>query len=115
MRLHLGLIVPEPREAVGIRIDGEVHHWEEGRALIFDDTFEHEARNESGHTRVVLFIDFERPLKFPARFVNRALLRSYFFRPVRSRRRRGSGPLGAAFLSRGAGDAQRRIHHFCSG
>jgi|EndMetStandDraft_5_1072996.scaffolds.fasta_scaffold59173_2 beta-hydroxylase len=81
LRLHLGLIVPEPREAVAIKIDGAVHHWEEGRALIFDDTFEHEARNESGHTRVVLFVDFERPLKFPARFVNRRLLRSYFFRP----------------------------------
>jgi beta-hydroxylase len=81
LRLHLGLIIPEPREAVAIRIAGTVHHWEEGRALVFDDTHEHEARNESGHTRVVLFIDFERPLKFPARVVNRALLRSYFFRP----------------------------------
>jgi beta-hydroxylase len=81
LRLHLGLIIPEPREAVAIRIDGEVHHWAEGRALVFDDTFEHEVRNESGHTRVVLFIDFERPLRFPARFVNRRLLRSYFFRP----------------------------------
>jgi beta-hydroxylase len=81
LRLHLGLIIPEPREAVAIRIDGAVHHWDEGRALIFDDTYEHEARNESGHTRVVLFIDFEKPLKFPARFVNRRLLRSYFFRP----------------------------------
>jgi beta-hydroxylase len=81
LRLHLGLIVPEPREAVAIRIDGAVHHWEEGRALVFDDTYEHEARNESAHTRVVLFIDFEKPLKFPARLVNRALLRSYFFRP----------------------------------
>jgi beta-hydroxylase len=81
LRLHLALIVPEPREAVAIRIDGAVHHWEEGRALIFDDTYEHEARNESSHTRVVLFIDFERPLKFPARLVNRWLLRSYFFTP----------------------------------
>lgn len=81
LRLHLGLIVPEPREAVGIRINGDVHHWDEGRALIFDDTFEHEARNESNHTRVVLFIDFEKPLRFPARVVNRRLLRSYFFRP----------------------------------
>jgi aspartyl/asparaginyl beta-hydroxylase (cupin superfamily) len=81
LRLHLGLIVPEPREAVAIRIDGKVHHWDEGRALIFDDTYEHEARNESSHTRVVLFVDFERPLKFPARFVNRRLLRSYFFGP----------------------------------
>jgi ornithine lipid ester-linked acyl 2-hydroxylase len=81
LRLHLGLIVPEPKEAVAIRIDGKVHHWEEGRALIFDDTYEHEARNESNHKRVVLFVDFERPLKFPARFVNRRLLRSYFFGP----------------------------------
>lgn len=81
LRLHLGLIIPEPREAVAIRIDGTVHHWEEGRALVFDDTYEHEARNESSYTRVVLFIDFERPLRFPARFVNRLLLRSYFFRP----------------------------------
>ena len=73
--------MPEPREAVAIRIDGEVHHWEEGRALIFDDTFEHEARNESGHTRVVLFIDFERPLKFPARFVNRRAAAQLFLQP----------------------------------
>lgn len=81
LRLHLGLIVPEPREAVAIRVDGTVHHWDEGRALIFDDTYEHEARNESDYTRVVLFVDFEKPLKFPARFINRRLLRSYFFRP----------------------------------
>ncbi|WP_081740170.1 aspartyl/asparaginyl beta-hydroxylase domain-containing protein [Afipia sp. P52-10] len=81
LRLHLGLIVPEPREAVAIRVDGKVHHWDEGRALIFDDTYEHEARNESDYTRVVLFVDFEKPLKFPARIVNRRLLRSYFFSP----------------------------------
>jgi beta-hydroxylase len=81
LRLHLGLIIPEPREAVAIRINGKVHHWEEGRALIFDDTFEHEVRNESDYTRVVLFVDFEKPLKFPARLINRRLLRSYLFRP----------------------------------
>lgn len=81
LRLHLGLIIPEPREAVAIRIDGKVHHWEEGRTLIFDDTYQHEARNESGHTRVVLFVDFERPLSFPARFINRRVLRSFLFRP----------------------------------
>jgi ornithine lipid ester-linked acyl 2-hydroxylase len=81
LRLHLGLIVPEPREAVAIRVDGAVHHWDEGRALIFDDTYEHEARNESDYTRVVLFVDFEKPLRLPARFINRRLLRSFFFRP----------------------------------
>lgn len=91
LRCHLGLIVPEPREAVGIRIDGTVCHWEEGRALIFDDTFEHEARNESHSSRVVLFIDFEKPMKFPARLVNRRLLRSYLFSPFV---REGSGIRG---------------------
>lgn len=91
LRCHLGLIVPEPREAVGIRIDGKVCHWDEGRALIFDDTFEHEARNESGSSRVVLFIDFEKPMKFPARLVNRRLLRSYLFSPFV---REGSGIRG---------------------
>lgn len=91
LRLHLGLIVPEPRAAVGIRIDGKVCHWEEGRALIFDDTFEHEARNESNSSRVVLFIDFEKPMTFPARFVNRRILRSYLFSPFV---REGSGIKG---------------------
>jgi len=38
-------------------------------------------RNESDYTRVVLFVDFEKPLKFPARLINRRLLRSYLFRP----------------------------------
>jgi beta-hydroxylase len=37
LRLHLGLIVPEPRERSAIRVDDRVCHWEEGKVLIFDD------------------------------------------------------------------------------
>jgi beta-hydroxylase len=81
LRLHLGLIVPEPRERAGIRVGTEQHHWEEGRVLIFDDAYQHEAWNETGNPRVVLFVDFERPMRFPANIINRVLLSLAPFTP----------------------------------
>jgi ornithine lipid ester-linked acyl 2-hydroxylase len=74
LRLHLGLRVPEPREQVAIRVGPEQHHWQEGRVLIFDDAYEHEAWNDTAQVRVVLFVDFEKPLRFPANVLNRLLL-----------------------------------------
>ncbi len=68
LRLHLGLIVPEPREQLGIRVDNDVYRWQEGEAVIFDDAYEHEAWNRTPHTRVVLFVDFRRA--FPPMFSN---------------------------------------------
>jgi len=70
LRLHLGLIVPEPREQLGIRVENDVYRWREGEAVIFDDAYEHEAWNRTPHTRVVLFVDFIKPLRQPARFLN---------------------------------------------
>lgn len=81
LRLHLALIVPEPREKLAIRVDRQVCHWVEGEALIFDDAFEHEAWNHSDATRVVLFVDFVKPLRFPAKLVNWLLLNIAVFTP----------------------------------
>jgi beta-hydroxylase len=81
LRLQLGLIIPEPREQVAIRVGQEICHWEEGKALIFDDAYEHEAWNKTAQTRVVLFVDFVKPLRFPARFVNWLLLNLAMFTP----------------------------------
>jgi beta-hydroxylase len=81
LRLHLGLIVPEPREKVAIRVGKETCHWEEGKALIFDDAYEHEAWNKSEHVRVVLFVDFVKPLRFPANLLNWLLLNLAVFSP----------------------------------
>ncbi len=81
LRLHLGLIVPEPREQLGLRVGPERRHWEEGRALVFDDAYEHEAWNDTAEVRVVLFVDFEKPLRFPAAALNRLLLRLAVFTP----------------------------------
>ena len=81
LRLHLGLIVPEPRERTGLRVGPERRHWQEGRAMIFDDAYEHEAWNETAGLRVVLFVDFEKPLRFPASALNRLLLALAVFTP----------------------------------
>ncbi len=81
LRLHLGLIVPEPREALGIRVDREIYRWKEGEAVIFDDAYEHEAWNRTPHTRVVLFVDFRKPLGFPANLINWLMLNLAVFTP----------------------------------
>lgn len=75
LRLHLGLLVPRHGGNLGIRIGSETRNWEEGRVLIFDDAYEHEAWNETGEPRVVLFVDFEKPLWFPVNIINRLLLK----------------------------------------
>lgn len=81
LRLHLGLIVPEPREQLGIRVERDLYRWKEGEAVIFDDAFEHEAWNRTDKTRVVLFVDFRKPLRFPANFINWLLLHLAVFTP----------------------------------
>jgi ornithine lipid ester-linked acyl 2-hydroxylase len=73
LRYHLPLIVPEGGKC-GIRVGGEDASWEEGVAMMFDDTYEHEAWNESQETRVVLFLDITRPMKFPYNILNSTII-----------------------------------------
>ncbi len=81
LRLHLGLIVPEQSDRLAIRVDHEVSQWHEGKALVFDDAYEHEAWNHTDKTRVVLFLDFVKPLRFPAKLVNWLILNLAVFTP----------------------------------
>lgn len=55
---HLPLIVPP---GCRFRVGNEVREWEEGKLLIFDDTIEHEAWNDSTEDRVMLIFDIWRP------------------------------------------------------
>ena len=55
---HLPLIVPPDCQ---FRVGNEVRAWERGKCWAFDDTIEHEARNGSDRTRVVLIFDIWRP------------------------------------------------------
>jgi aspartyl/asparaginyl beta-hydroxylase (cupin superfamily) len=81
LRLHLGLLVPEHDGNLGIRIGPETRTWDEGSVLIFDDAYEHEVWNDTGNVRVVLFVDFEKPLRFPVNIMNRVLLRLAMLTP----------------------------------
>lgn len=58
LRCHLGLIVPD---GCAIRVGSEMHSWQEGKCLIFEDTVEHEAWNRGDSLRVVLLVDFKKP------------------------------------------------------
>lgn len=55
---HLPLIVPPD---CGFRVGNEVRAWEQGKLLIFDDSIQHEAWNDSDRDRVVLIFDIWRP------------------------------------------------------
>jgi ornithine lipid ester-linked acyl 2-hydroxylase len=81
LRLHLGLIIPGPREKFALRVGDQIYHWQEGRAVIFDDAHEHEAWNETDSARVILFVDFVKPLRFPANLLNVLLLNLAIFTP----------------------------------
>jgi beta-hydroxylase len=70
IRYHLGLKIPAPNEMSGIRVGPELCRWTEGESLIFDDTYQHEAWNDTDEMRAVLFVDFKRPLRFPANVLN---------------------------------------------
>ena len=65
---HLGLFVPRDGD-VRMRVHDRVVRWAEGETLVFDDTYQHEVWNDTAATRVVLLIQFERPLRQPARWI----------------------------------------------
>jgi ornithine lipid ester-linked acyl 2-hydroxylase len=74
LRYHLGLIVPGPDGSCRIRVGNDVRCWEEGKSLIFDDSHPHEVWNDCDSYRVVLFVDFLRPVFFPASLLNRLII-----------------------------------------
>lgn len=57
--VHLPLIVPPH---CSYRVGFERRQWQVGELLVFDDTIEHEARNDSDELRVVLIFDVWNPL-----------------------------------------------------
>jgi aspartate beta-hydroxylase len=67
---HLPLIVPDGCE---MRVGFERRPWKVGEVFVFDDTIEHEARNDSDELRVVLIFDVWNPLLAPE---ERAMVRA---------------------------------------
>ncbi len=58
IRGHLALVAPP---GCYIRVGSDERTWNEGRVLVFDDSYEHEVWNHSDQARVVLFMNFWHP------------------------------------------------------
>jgi aspartyl/asparaginyl beta-hydroxylase (cupin superfamily) len=74
LRYHLALRVPK-NNPPKMRVKDDIHTWEGGMSIVFDDSLEHEVYNKSDETRVVLIVDFLRPMNRPAHALNVALLK----------------------------------------
>ncbi|KAM4907722.1 aspartyl/asparaginyl beta-hydroxylase [Sylvia borin] len=59
LRMHLGLVVP--KEGCRIRCAQENRDWEEGKVLIFDDSFEHEVWQDAESYRLIFIVDVWHP------------------------------------------------------
>jgi ornithine lipid ester-linked acyl 2-hydroxylase len=88
LRCLIPLIVPEGD--CGIRVAQINYKWISGRPVLFDDTIEHEAWNYSESRRVVLFIDYRKPLPEPLAMLNKIMIRIIGFSPYIGRMLRAS-------------------------
>ena len=59
IRCHLPLIVP--KGDIGMIAGGSALHWQEGKPLFFDDSYEHQVWNRTSSDRVVLLFDLWHP------------------------------------------------------
>ena len=77
LRYHLGLVTPGDDRCY-IEVDGRRYSWRDGEAVVFDETFIHRAENATGHDRIILFCDIERPMKYRwATALNRWLAQNF--------------------------------------
>ncbi|MEW2299253.1 aspartyl/asparaginyl beta-hydroxylase domain-containing protein [Streptomyces sp. NPDC006655] len=58
INLHLAVDIPE---GCGITVAGETRTWQEGKCLLFDYSFEHEAWNRGTRPRTCLLVDLWHP------------------------------------------------------
>jgi aspartate beta-hydroxylase len=72
LRYHLGIQIPKenpPR----LYVNGQEYIWQEGKGLLFDDSWPHSVVNISQEVRVVLIVDVLRPMPFVPTFVNKLM------------------------------------------
>jgi beta-hydroxylase len=65
---HLGLSTPK-RGRCRMQVGGETVTWADGKTLVFDDTYPHEVWNETDELRVILLVQFRRPVRAPGRWL----------------------------------------------
>lgn len=71
LRYHLGLIIPDNKYKCFIRVENNVLHWDNGKSIMFDDTFIHYATNKTTENRLILFLDIKKDYQNPIiNFIN---------------------------------------------
>jgi beta-hydroxylase len=65
---------PGPLGVCRIRVGEELRSYAEGKAIVFDDSVSHEVWNDAREARVVLLLNFRRPMRRPGRWLNAAFL-----------------------------------------
>ncbi|MFG3055760.1 aspartyl/asparaginyl beta-hydroxylase domain-containing protein [Kitasatospora sp. NPDC048239] len=73
LRYHLGVRIPTdnpPR----IRLERDYYTWREGEGTVLDVSHEHEVINESEEPRIIVIVDFRRPMGVFADLLNRYCL-----------------------------------------
>jgi beta-hydroxylase len=92
LRSHLGLIVPQDWKRCRMWIDDASVRWREGVCFVFDDERTHRVFNNTYEERVVMLFDFDRPMRGPARALNRLAMalmkRTAYYRDARRNLRR---------------------------
>lgn len=58
LRCHFGIVIPE---GCGLTVAGHSERWQQGKCLVFDDSFPHAVWNDSDAERIVLIIDVWHP------------------------------------------------------
>lgn len=61
LRYQIALAVPKSKECK-LFVDGKPYFWEEGKSVLFDDTYVHEVINKTEERRVALLMDIKRPM-----------------------------------------------------
>ena len=78
LRYHLPLVIPPPladKPSNRLRVDSLSYALQEGRGILWDDTYEHEAWNDSAAPRAVLLLDVFRPgLSWPPQALTHAIV-----------------------------------------
>jgi len=77
LRYHLGLVTPK-LPSCSIHLDGQPYIWEDGKEILFDDTYHHYVQNNTTQLRIVLFCDVERTMSSAfATSINRWVCHTY--------------------------------------
>jgi hypothetical protein len=82
VRCHLGLRIPAGDCA--LRVGTETRQWQQGRAIVFDDNYEHEVWNRTGEDRIVLIVDLWHPDLTPPEIAVIEGIERYAFHHARS-------------------------------